>query len=85
MGAFEPGRLAQARAFRGLTPEELADAVGEPTSTIDYYEAGVRSPQPAELARLAKVLGFPVGFFGVGRPLVRVDTSEAHFCLLGFE
>jgi Predicted Zn peptidase len=57
----------------------LAFTVGVSAAAIGQYEAGVNSPRPEVLDRLAEVLEVRPGFFGVGRPLARIDTVNAHF------
>ncbi|MGB3763480.1 MAG: XRE family transcriptional regulator [Ornithinimicrobium sp.] len=78
-GGFEPARLTQARARRGISKADLAHAVDVSAAAIGQYEAGVNSPRPEVLERLADVLKVRPGFFGVGRPLARIDAVNAHF------
>ncbi|GAA4796269.1 ImmA/IrrE family metallo-endopeptidase [Corynebacterium canis] len=78
-GRFEPARLTQARLRRSVTKSDLAAEVGVSAAAIGQYEAGVNSPRAEVLDRLAKALDVLPGFFGVGRPLARIDTVEAHF------
>ena len=78
-GRFEPARLTQARVRRSITKTDLAAEVGVSAAAIGQYEAGVNSPRADILNRLAKALDVRPGFFGVGRPLARVDTLNAHF------
>ena len=78
-GRFEPARLTQARVRLGMSKASLAGQVGVSANAIGQYEAGVNSPRPEVLARLADTLKVRPGFFSVGRPLSRVDTVNAHF------
>lgn len=78
-GRFEPARLTQARLRRSVTKSDLAAEVGVSSAAIGQYEAGVNSPRADVLDRLAKALDVHPGFFGVGRPLARIDTVNAHF------
>lgn len=78
-GRFEPARLTQARVRLGVSKTELAGEVGVSAAAIGQYEAGVNSPRPEVLDRLARALKVRPGFFGVGRPLARIDTVNAHF------
>lgn len=48
-------------------------------AAIGQYEAGVNSPRPEVLDRLAQALKVRPGFFGAGRPLARIETVNAHF------
>lgn len=76
---FEPARLTQARVRRGLTKTDLAAEVGISAAAVGQYEAGVNSPRPDVVDRLASALWVRAEFFNVGRPLARVDTVHAHF------
>jgi len=78
-GRFEPARLIQARVRLGVSKTELAGEVGVSAAAIGQYEAGVNSPRPEVLERLASTLKVRPGFFGIGRPLARIDTVNAHF------
>lgn len=78
-GRFEPARLTQARVRCGVSKTDLAAEVGVSAAAIGQYEAGVNSPRPEVLDRLAKALEVRPGFFGAGRPLARIDTTNAHF------
>jgi Zn-dependent peptidase ImmA (M78 family)/transcriptional regulator with XRE-family HTH domain len=76
---FDATRLTQARLLAGMTKQELADGIGVSAAAVGQYEAGITAPRPDVLARLPDVLGFPLLFFGRGRPYARLDTSMAHF------
>lgn len=78
-GGFEPARLTQARARRGISKAELAHSVDVSPAAIGQYEAGVNSPRPEVLDRLADALEVRPDFFAVGRPLARIDAVNAHF------
>jgi len=78
-GRFEPARLTQARVRLGVSKTDLACEVGVSAAAIGQYEAGVNSPRPEVLDRLARALEVSPGFFDVGRPLARIDTVNAHF------
>lgn len=76
--SFDPARLTQARRLAGTTKQALGDAVGVSGAAIGQYEAGV-SPRPEILGLLARELGQPVAFFAMGRPIGKLDVSQAHF------
>lgn len=78
-GRFEPARLTQARVRVGVSKTDLAAEAGVSAAAIGQYEAGVNSPRSEVLDRLAQALKVRPGFFGVGRPLTRIDTVNAHF------
>lgn len=54
-------RLDQIRAGRGLSRQQLADAVGVHYQTIGYLERGEYSPSLSLALRLAEVLEIEVG------------------------
>lgn len=76
---FDASRLTQARLLSGMTKQELADLLGVSAAAVGQYEAGITAPRPDLLSRLPDILGFPLPFFGRGRPYARLDTSMAHF------
>ena len=53
-------RIEQARTARGLSRQELADAVGVHYQTVGYLERGEYSPSLALALRLAEALGLSV-------------------------
>lgn len=61
---FNPSRLTLARQRRGCTKTRLAEQAQLTTRSISAYEAGDTVPSEATVASLARVLGFPVAFFG---------------------
>ncbi len=79
LGRFEPARLTQARVRVGVSKTDLASDVGVSAAAIGHYEAGVNAPRPEVVGRLAQALKVQPEFFGVGRPLARIDTVNAHF------
>lgn len=76
---FEPARLTQARVRLGISKTDLAAQVNVSPAAIGQYEAGVNSPRPEVIPRLAKALQVRPEFFSVGRPLARIDSVNAHF------
>lgn len=78
-GRFEPARLTQARARVGVSKADLAARVGVSPAAVGQYEAGVNSPRPEVVDKLAQELRVRPDFFSVGRPLARIDSLNAHF------
>lgn len=78
-GRFDPARLTQARMRLAISKTDLAAEVGVSPAAIGQYEAGVNSPRPDVIDRMARALRVRPAFFGVGRPLARMDTVHAHF------
>lgn len=59
-------KIKALRKTRGLTQQQLAEALGVQRATISNYEIGRRSPHISELEKLASVLGVSLEYFGVG-------------------
>lgn len=76
---FEPARLTQARVLAGLSKSELAAMVKVSAAALGQYESAITSPRPDVLQRLAEKTDVDPEFFATGRPLARVDSSQAHF------
>ncbi len=76
---FEPDRLRQARQLAMRTKRELAEASNVSAAAISQYEAGISVPRPETVERLARALDVTEEFFGAGRPLQRLETSETYF------
>jgi Zn-dependent peptidase ImmA (M78 family)/transcriptional regulator with XRE-family HTH domain len=60
---FTPSRLTLARMRRRLSKKELAEAMDLTPHSILRYEMGDSAPSDEIVERLAKLLGFPAGFF----------------------
>jgi len=65
---FTPARLKLARQRRQLTAAALARELAVSARSVSDFEHGRRAPTAAELAELARVLGFPVEFFTAAEP-----------------
>jgi Zn-dependent peptidase ImmA (M78 family)/DNA-binding XRE family transcriptional regulator len=77
--AFAPARLTMARELAGLSKRELATRIERTAAAVSQYELGQSRPSAPTLTRCATALDLPVGFFGAGRPQLRLDTTQAHF------
>jgi Zn-dependent peptidase ImmA (M78 family)/transcriptional regulator with XRE-family HTH domain len=75
---FEPSRLSLARRRRGWSRPEIARRVEIKPRTINAYEMGERVPSEESLKVLARVLDFPVGFFGMGK-VERIQEDGVSF------
>lgn len=64
---FEPGRLAQALAARGLSQVALASMVGVSPATISKWKTGLQSPEADALVSLSRVINVSPEWFT--RPL----------------
>ncbi|HCR1326665.1 XRE family transcriptional regulator [Pseudomonas aeruginosa] len=64
---FEPGRLTQALAARGLSQVALANMVGVSPATISKWKTGQQSPEAEALQSLAQVINVNPEWFT--RPL----------------
>ncbi|NHM28034.1 ImmA/IrrE family metallo-endopeptidase [Desulfofundulus sp. TPOSR] len=58
-----PERLREARLARGLTIAELAEHIEVTRQSVSQYELGQSSPSGEVLARIIKVLNFPLDYF----------------------
>lgn len=76
---FEPARLTQARVLKEWSKTELAEQLPVSAAAVGQYESGITKPRPGLLPTLARKLDVPVEFFAAGRPLGRMDATQAHF------
>lgn len=66
---FEVGRrLAATRKALELTQEELGDAIGVSRTALGNWETGIRLPDPAAMARLARRFQVPMDWIYLGDP-----------------
>ena len=63
MNSFNPMRLNEARLYRKMTIEELANYVGVKKQAISQFENGKSSPEFNTLQSISKTLNFPIRFF----------------------
>lgn len=56
-------RLREARQAKGLTQDQVANALGRHQSYVTKSELGERRLDPIDLAHFAKLYGKPVSFF----------------------
>ena len=75
---FCPGRLSLARKRRRLTAKALAEQAGLAVDTISRLENGLNKPDELTIARLARALDFPVGFFSASDPQ-EIDFGAVSF------
>lgn len=76
---FDPGRLTQARLWRGLTKKEVATRIHLSAAAVGQYEMGLSSPRPDVIQRLSKELEVPPEFFMFRYPRVSVDEGNSYF------
>lgn len=60
MTMFSPERLREARLAAGMTPEQLATAIGMSSFSTREWERGRVTPRTAIVGRLADALGTEV-------------------------
>ena len=58
-------KLKTLRKSKGITQEQLADAVGTTRATIAGYETGRRNPRLPDLQKIAEFYGVGLNYFGV--------------------
>jgi transcriptional regulator with XRE-family HTH domain len=66
-------RLRAARAFAGLSQEELAEALGDSVSTIARRETGKSPTKPGDRISTATVCGVPPEFMEQGFGVIAQD------------
>lgn len=69
-------RIAQARKERGLTQQQLADALGVSQQTLAHYEVGRVGVGAAMLPRLAELLDLSFDEILTGQPTVRIPGKR---------
>jgi len=60
---FNPKRLHEARLYRKMTIEELANAIGMSKQAVSQFENNKCIPDFDNLNNISKVLNFPIRFF----------------------
>lgn len=68
-------KIKTLRKSKGITQQQLADAIGTTRATIAGYEIGRRNPRLPDLQKIAE-------FFGVGLDYFGVATSDEVFDIL---
>lgn len=58
-----PKRIKEAREYRFLSMEELADKIGKTRQAISQFENGINKPSPDILSKIAMETGFPINYF----------------------
>lgn len=58
-----PGRIGQARRFKGYTQQQLADLVGVSLRAYQNWERGANDPTIGGLRRISAATGFPIMWF----------------------
>ncbi|MET3768486.1 DNA-binding XRE family transcriptional regulator [Marisediminicola sp. UYEF4] len=71
-------RLESVRTDRGITRQQLADAVEVHYQTVGYLERGEYSPSLALALRIARELDSPVGELFSLTPFTRPGGSDEH-------
>jgi Zn-dependent peptidase ImmA (M78 family)/DNA-binding transcriptional regulator YiaG len=62
-----PERIKEAREARGLTREDLAEALGISVQAVSQYEVGQTAPGPEALTRIIALTHQPPAFFTANR------------------
>lgn len=74
---FQPERLKQARATRGLTLTALAQISSVSAPTLSRWEAGLQKPETLSLESVSEALNFPLNFFM--KPVPEYGDQPAFF------
>ena len=69
-------RIAQARKGRGLTQQQLADALGVSQQTLAHYEVGRVGIGAPMLPRLAELLDLSFDEMLIGAPIARLPGKR---------
>lgn len=69
--------LKEIRKEKGMTQEELANAIGMSSQAVHYYENGTREPNLKTLQKLSDTLGCTVD------DLIREPEAEDENCNAG--
>lgn len=72
-------RIKQARIYRGKTQKELADELGVTKQAISKYEKSKSKLGTEVIAKLPKILGFPLSFFSKEYDYESEDKSIIYF------
>jgi Zn-dependent peptidase ImmA (M78 family)/DNA-binding XRE family transcriptional regulator len=75
---FNPSRFRVARKKRRFSKTRLAELIPVELRAVTAYEGGEYAPSPDTAARIAEVLGFPMGFF-FGEDLYEPSVETASF------
>ncbi len=70
-------RLREARLAKGLTQEQLAEAIGVAKPTLSGYERGIREPDFLKLNALLEVLEVDADYLLTGRDTKKTSDSIA--------
>lgn len=62
-GKVVPARITMALDLRGLEGPEVDTACGGAEPDVDMWELGLAVPSPEQLAKLAKLTGYPLAWF----------------------
>ena len=68
-------KIKTLRKAKGLTQEQLAEAIGTTRATLAGYETGRRNPRLPDLQKIAEYFGVGLDYFGVA-------TSDEVFNIL---
>jgi DNA-binding XRE family transcriptional regulator len=71
-------RLESVRTDRGITRQQLADAVDVHYQTIGYLERGEYSPSLALALRIADELATPIGALFSLTPFSDTESADTH-------
>jgi len=78
MKQFNGNRLKNARLYRGLTVEELAEKTDVSKQTVSQYENGRIVPSFEKILSLSRELGFPYEYF-IQQDFLKVKSGSTYF------
>lgn len=79
MSEINPKQIAFARVRRRLSKAQLAKELGVTSRSLQNYETGASAPDPATLAKIAKLLRFPQQFFSIDENMPEINEHAVSF------
>ncbi|CAM3296568.1 XRE family transcriptional regulator [Pseudomonas floridensis] len=79
MSEINPKQITFARVRRRITKAQLAKELGITSRSLQNYESGASSPEPAALEKIAKLLNFPQQFFFIDEDMPELKEHSVSF------
>lgn len=79
MSEINPKQITFARVRRRFTKAQLAKALDITSRSLQNYETGAFSPDPATLEKIAKLLNFPQQFFFIDEDMPELKEHSVSF------
>lgn len=79
MSEINPKQITFARVRRRLTKAQLAKELDVTSRSLQNYETGASAPDPDTLAKIAKLLNFPLQFFFLDEDMPEIKEHAVSF------